>query len=259
MASSSIVGTRRNRILSILNQRKEASVEELSRELRVSAVTVRRDLDFLNRGGVLIRRHGGAHFTEPGTPEVPEKCLEEKDVLNMAEKNRIAERAARLVKDGDIVFMNSGSTTLAFLQALHKKTVKVITNNAAAVLLTKAPGVELILTGGEFRQQSRSLVGEFAVKTIREIYSGYTFLGANGLSRDHGLMTTVYQECGINQAMIANTHDKVVVLADFSKMGRVSNFTSSPLSAVDIIITDDKCPEAVRLEFEQAGIEVIIS
>lgn len=259
MASSSIVGSRRNRILRILSERKDATVDELSAELNVSTITVRRDLEILNRSGSLIRRHGGAQSVDALGQGIPEKKLEEKDGINIPEKTRIAERAARLVKDGDIIFMNSGSTTLAFLHALTDKTVKVITNNAAAVSAKKQPGVELILTGGEYREQSRSLVGEFALRTIKEIYSGYTFLGANGLSLERGLMTTVYQECGINQAMIANTHEKVVVLADYSKMGRVSNFMSTPIDAVDIVVTDDKCPEDIRIGFEQAGIEVIIA
>jgi DeoR/GlpR family transcriptional regulator of sugar metabolism len=259
MASSTIIEGRRNRILRILTERGEASVDELCREMSVSAVTIRRDLDSLDRSGALIRRHGGAQLGDGISSTVPEVRLEEKDVLNIDEKNRIARQAVQMVGEGEIVFVNSGSTTLAFLHALRSTHVKVVTNNAAAVLTPVDSGVELILTGGEYRRQSRSLVGEFAIKTIREIYSGITFLGTNGLSLEHGLMTTVYQECGINQAMINNTHNKVVVLADYSKMGRVSNFMSSPIDAVDIIITDDKCPPELRRSFEKAGIEVIIS
>jgi DeoR family fructose operon transcriptional repressor len=259
MASSSIVNNRRMRILDILNERKGAKVEELSVELEVSLVTVRRDLDYLFGKGFLVRRHGGALPISAGPDSVPEKKLEEKDDINIEEKAAIAERAAREVKDGDILFMNSGSTVLLFIQAIKGKRVKVITNNAAAIMVEHDPGLELMILGGEYREQSRSLVGEFALNTIRNIYSGRTFLGTNGLSLERGLTTSVHQECSINQAMIANTHDKVIVLADFSKLGKVSNFVSAPLSSIDIVITDDKCPEDFRKRLEDIGIEVIIA
>jgi DeoR family fructose operon transcriptional repressor len=259
MASSSIVNNRRMRILDILNERKSAKVAELSSELEVSLVTVRRDLDYLYGKGFLVRRHGGALPIRASADSVPEKKLEEKDDINIEEKSAIAERAAREVKDGDTLFMNSGSTVLLFLRALKGKRVKVITNNAAAIMAEHDPGIELLILGGEYREQSRSLVGEFALSTIKNIYSGCSFLGTNGLSLERGLTTSVYQECGINQAMIANTHERVIVLADYSKMGKVSNFVSAPLSSVDVVITDDKCPEDFRKGLEDLGIEVIIA
>ncbi len=274
MASSFIVKNRRDRILGILERRRGVSVDELSDELSVSLVTVRRDLDYLDRKGVLIRKHGGAQAATnlagnvvqdptavdpkslPGM--VPEKKLEEKDNTSMKEKARIAERAARMLRDGDIIFTNSGSTILSFIAAIGSKHVKVITNNAAAISLTREPGMELIILGGEYRDQSRSFVGEFALNTIKDIYSRYTFLGVNGLSLERGLMTSVYQECSINQAMIANTHEKVIVLADHTKMGKVSNFVSSPLSSVHMVITDDQCPNQLRMDLERLGIELVI-
>jgi DeoR family fructose operon transcriptional repressor len=263
MASSSIVKNRRDRILGILNHRGDASVDELSADLGVSLVTIRRDLDFLDSQGMLIRKHGGAQSSAEESDSVmeavPEKKLEEKDSVNIEEKTRIAEKAAALVKDGDIIFTNSGSTILTFIASIRSKRVKVITNHAAAITMKRDPGMELIILGGEYREQSRSFVGEFAVKMIKDIYSGYTFLGVNGLSLERGLMTSVYQECSINQAMIANTHEKVVVLADYSKMGKVSNFVSSPLSSVDIVITDDKCPDQLAVDLERLGIRVIIA
>jgi len=290
MASSSIVKKRRDRILGILERQRGVSVDELSEELSVSLVTVRRDLDFLDREGVLIRKHGGAqpathsvvdfaehpamhHTRQPtvnpavnpvaGEPPAllhasPEKKLEEKDNVNMEQKARIAERAARMLRDGDLIFTNSGSTILSFIGAIGSRRVKVITNNAAAITLKREPGMELIILGGEYREQSRSFVGEFALNTIKDIYSRYTFLGVNGLSLERGLMTSVYQECSINQAMIANTHEKVVVLADHTKMGKVSNFVSSPLSAVHMVITDDQCPVQLRMDLERLGIEVVV-
>ncbi len=259
MASGSIVYDRQMRILDILQERGGARVEELSEALAVSQVTVRRDLDFLFQKGLLVRKHGGAAPLSPQPDLLPERKLIDKGITNIAEKKKIAERAAQLVHDEDILFMNSGSTTLFFLRALTHKKLKIITNNAAVIAAERDPSIELMVLGGEYRDQSQSLVGELALNTLRDIYSSNTILGTNGLSLERGLTTSVYQECSINQAMIRNTHGKVIVLADFSKMGKVSNFVSSPLSSVHIVVTDDKCPEDFRRRLEELGIEVIIA
>jgi DeoR family fructose operon transcriptional repressor len=258
MASSSIVYDRQMRILEILREQGIVRVEELSGELAVSPVTVRRDLDFLYKKGFLVRNHGGASPVGLQSDIFPERKLAEKGILNIAEKSRIAERAAELILDEEILFMNSGSTVLFFLRALKRKKIKVITNNAAAIGYPRDPLVELMILGGEYRDQSQSLVGEFALNTIRDIYSNHTILGTNGLSLERGLTTSVYQECSINQAMIRNTHGKVIVLADSTKLGKISNFVSSSLSSVQVLVTDDKCPEDFRRKLEDQGIQVLI-
>ncbi|NLJ46486.1 MAG: DeoR/GlpR transcriptional regulator [Treponema sp.] len=258
MASNAAVHKRRLQILETVRSRGIATVEELSASLGVSQITIRRDLDHLCGEGSLIRRHGGA---VPAQPEdsVPERNLREKDVLNIEAKNRIAAAAVGLLENDEIIFMNSGSTTLCFLRALAGRRVKVITNNVASLSVPSSPGLELMILGGEYREQSQSLVGEFALSAIQNIWADHTFLGTNGLSLERGLTTSVYQECSVNQAMIDHTHGKVVVLADSSKMGKVANFISSPLSNVDIVVTDSECPEPFRRELEERGIQVILA
>ena len=258
MASNAAVYRRRMQILEEVRSRGVVSVEELSESLGVSHITIRRDLDRLSREGSLLRRHGGAApVGEEGS--VPEKLLSEKDVLNIEAKNRIAAAAAALVADDEIIFMNSGSTTLCFLRALAGRRVKVITNNVASLTVPYSPGVELMILGGEYREQSQSLVGEFALSAIRNIYADHTFLGTNGLSLERGLTTSVYQECSVNQAMIEHTHGKIVVLADSSKMAKVANFVSSTLSKVDIVVTDMNCPEGFRKDLATLGIQIILA
>jgi len=259
MASSVIVSMRRNKIMEIIVEKGEASVEELSDKLEVSEVTIRRDLDRLQRNGLIVRHHGGALAVTPNPEILPEKVLDEKDITNMEEKRRIAAAAVSFLSDDDILFMNSGSTILFFMRAIQDRRVRIITNNAAAINQKLHPSIDLMLLGGEYRQQSKSMVGEFALNTLKDIWSSHTFLGTNGVSIERGLTTSVHQECSINQAMVRNTHGKVIVLADYSKMDKVSNFVSSPLSSVDVIITDDKCsPEFVR-RLRDMGIEVIVA
>lgn len=242
MSVSPIAYNRHLSILEHLEQTGRVRVDELAQNLNVSSVTIRRDLDYLNDQGHLVRTHGGAKLAKDGGPTQSERGFIDKGTINVPEKERIADRAAEMITSEDIVFLNSGSTALFFLRALRDRKIRVITNNAAAIECDLDPLVELLILGGEYREQSRSFVGEFALNTLRSIYSSHTILGTNGLSLEHGLTTTVYQECNINQAMIQNTHGKVIVLADNSKLGHVSNFVSAPLDAVDIIITDRAAP-----------------
>ncbi|TXT41896.1 MAG: DeoR family transcriptional regulator [Spirochaetes bacterium] len=259
MASNAAVYKRRSQILDLVNHRGSVSVEELTSTLGVSAITIRRDLDHLCHDGSLMRKHGKAVSVTYDATAMPEKKLSEKDDLNIEEKLRIAQKAASFVAENDIVFMNSGSTTLCFLRALRDKRIKVITNNAAAIASEHSPSIELMILGGEYREQSQSLVGEFALNAISNIYADHTFLGTNGISLEKGLTTSVYQECSVNQAMIDHTHGQVVVLADSSKMGKVANFVSSPLSKIDVVVTDAGCPDEYREGLKALGIRVVIT
>jgi DeoR family fructose operon transcriptional repressor len=258
MATGSIAHNRHLRILDLLKSRGAVNVDELSDDLGVSTVTIRRDLDILDQKGFLTRTHGGASALRTLSEGLPERRFHEKDILNVVEKRSIAERAVELIDENEIVFMNAGSTVLFFLRALRKKT-RIITNNAAAIECQRDRHVELMILGGEYREQSRSLVGEIPLNIIRDIFSNHTVLGTNGLDLEKGLTTSVYQECSINQAMIKNTHGKVIVLADSTKMGRVSNFVSSPLDHVDIVVTDSACPKEYRAGLEKLGIDVVIA
>ncbi|TVR74852.1 MAG: DeoR/GlpR transcriptional regulator [Spirochaetaceae bacterium] len=259
MSIRSIAYNRHIHILDVLKEQGMVRVEDLSRDLGVSGVTIRRDLDYLNSKGLLLRTHGGANMAPARKDILQESEFNEKGTVNVPEKERIGARCADLIQTNDIVFLNSGSTAIFFLQALAGRKVKVITNNAAAIQSSLDPKVEVMYLGGEYREQSRSFVGEFALNTIRDIYSHYTVLGTNGISTERGITTTVYQECAINQAMIDNTHGKVIVIADHTKLGRVSNFVSAPLNVIDILVTDTLCPPEFREELESRGISVFLA
>ncbi len=257
MSVGSIAYNRHLTILDTLSADGRVRVDDLAAQLKVSPVTIRRDLDYLNGKGFLVRTHGGATAIQHRQILQQESLFADKGGINVAEKERIARRAADLIGADDIVFLNSGSTALFFLRAIRGKKARIITNNAASIECDIDPMVELLVLGGEYREQSRSFVGEFALNTLRHIYSSHTILGTNGFSLEQGLTTTVYQECNINQAMIENTHGSVIVLADHSKIQRVSNFVSAPLDAIDILITDTQCPDDFVSEIERRGIQVI--
>ena len=258
MSVNSIAYNRHLTILDKLQEQGRVRVDELADLLEVSEVTIRRDLDYLNEHGFLVRTHGGATAMQYRQALQKEPGFNEKGGVNVEEKERIAKRAVEFIDENDIVFLNSGSTALFFLQALRNKRARVITNNAAAIEVELDLLVELLVLGGEYRERSRSFVGEFALNALRNIYSSHTILGTNGISLDQGLTTTVYQECNINQAMIENTHGKVIVLADHTKIQKVSNFVSASIDAVDILITDDQCPSDFAEALLDRGIELIM-
>ncbi|MDY0289932.1 MAG: DeoR/GlpR family DNA-binding transcription regulator [Sphaerochaeta sp.] len=259
MANGSIANNRHLQILDALYTAGNVTVNALEELLQVSKVTIRRDLDFLNDKGLLVRTHGGASLPPNQDIRLTDEDYAKKDIVHVQEKRRIAQKCASLLKAQDILFINSGSTTNLLLQSIAGKQIKVITNNAASLESPIDEKVEILFLGGEYLKHPRSFIGEFALTTLREMYSTHTILGTNGISLEKGLTTTVYQECSINQAMIQNTHGKVIVLADHTKMGVISNFISAPLESVDIVITDDKCPPAFKAGLEAAGIEVLIA
>ncbi len=255
---SAITSNRHQRILGIIKNMEMVRVDELSEALDVSAVTVRRDLDIMDRKGLLVRTYGGARKLDLPVGTQSERSFFEKGIVNTGEKTRIAQLAATLVQEDEIIFLNSGTTALFFFEALSTR-VRVITNNAATIVCERNQNVELLVLGGEYRAQSRSFVGDFAVNTLKGIHSHTTFLGINGLSLEKGLTTSVLPECSVNQSMISHTSGKVIVLADYSKMDHVSNFVSAPLDEVDMVVTDDKAPETVVKELQERGIEVLIA
>ncbi len=163
---------------------------------------------------------------------------------------------ASLVAENETVFLNAGSTTLEVVRHLKGKKVRVVTNNAACLLLDLDPDIELILLGGDYRPQSRSLVGNVAIASLQSIYSSITVLGINGVSIKRGFTTAVQLETSVNKAMIENSSDKVVVVADHSKMNCVSSFLTCPLSRVDLLVTDWMTPVAFCEELEAAGLTV---
>lgn len=255
---SNIAANRHHQILALLKEKDHVRVDELSKVLNVSLVTVRRDLDFLDESGLLVRTHGGAKKLDSPIQSEPERAFFEKGIANTDEKRKIARMAAGLVAPDEILFMNGGTTTLFFLEAL-KERVKVITNNAAAIVSERSPAVGLFVIGGQYREQSRSFVGELALHALKTIHSNATILGTNGISIDVGLTTSVLEECSLNQAMIRNTSGKVIVLADYSKLEHVSNFVSASLDDIDVVVTDDKAPIEFLDALRSRNIEVHIA
>lgn len=245
---------RHKKILEMLYQRKSVSADELASEFGVSKITIRRDLDALAGDKFLERTRGGAVSVSGLSFE---ELFEEKDHSAKKEKTLIGRYVASLVAENETVFVNAGSTTLEVIRHLQGRKARVVTNNAACLSLELDPQQELILLGGDYRSQSKSLIGDLTLSNLRSIFSSITVLGINGVSIKNGCTSAVHQETSVNKAMIENSSGKVIVVADHTKMNCVSSFLTCPLNRIDMIVTDWMTPLPFCEELEDSGLRVI--
>jgi DeoR family transcriptional regulator of aga operon len=247
---------RRRAILDLLTHQGRVLVTELAAQFNTSQVTIRKDLEVLHAQGMVHRTHGGALPAREGALEDP--TLREKEKLHRQEKLRIAETAAEKVKEGQVLILDSGTTTTAIARALRNfKSLTIITNavNIAAELAGTA--VEVILTGGTLRKNSFSLVGPIAEETLRRLNADLLFLGVDGFDVHYGLSTPNLLEAKVNRVMV-EVAKKTVAVCDASKFGRRSLSLIAPSSSLQEVITDRGAPKSDLRVLKQAGIEVTL-
>lgn len=245
---------RRRAILDLLTHQGRVLVTELASQFETSQVTIRKDLEILHAHGLVHRTHGGALPAREGALEDP--TLREKEKLHRQEKLRIADAAASKVKEGQVLILDSGTTTTAIARALRNfKSLTIITNavNIAAELTGTA--VEVILTGGTLRKNSFSLVGPIAEETLRRLSADLLFLGVDGFDVHYGMSTPNLLEAKVNRVMV-EVAKKTVAVCDSSKFGRRSLSLIAPPSALEEIITDRGVQKSDLRILKQAGIEV---
>ena len=239
---------RHSRILSLLQQNGSISVTQLSELFKVSEVTIRKDLSYLEQQKKLYRTHGSAILISPYISD-----------RHVAEKRAIGAAAAALVSQDDSIIIASG-TTMAFL-AREIKPVGRLTVITAAVpvtqILSQHADVDVIQLGGITRSSSVSVVGPFAESMLRNFNCSKLLVGVDGIDTEFGLTTTNMLEASLNGAMI-NAAQKVVVLADSSKFGRRGFSKICDLEAVDRIITDSGVQPLYLERLRERGIEVTV-
>ena len=220
-------------------------------------MTIRKDLDILHLRGLIHRTHGGAlPAARHGVLEDP--TLREKEKLQRKEKLSIAAAAARLVSEGQVIILDSGTTTTEIARALRNfKNLTIVTNavNIAAELANSP--VEVILTGGTVRKNSFSLVGPIAEETLRGLSADILFLGVDGFDVKHGLSTPNLQEAKVNRVMV-EIAKRTVATCDSSKFGRRSLSLIVEPSALQQVITDRGISKADMQVLRKAGIEITL-
>jgi len=249
------VDERRNRIHEILIRKRKASVFELSQEFHVGEATIRRDLSELEARGLVLRTHGGALFKDNASEEAP---LKERETRNQEMKERIAQFAAQLIRNGETIMIDGGSTTLKLARLLRAKHNLVIVTNSPALAdeMVGANGCQVIVTGGELREATRSLVGPIAEGTIRQFRADRVILGMSSLMPQEGFFTVNHQEAEVKRTMM-KCGKEIIVVMDSSKVGKFTFSAVSDFSTVDKLITDSGIsPDDIRA-IEEKGVDVI--
>ena len=250
---------RRQRIAELVAGRGFVRVSELAELFSVSEVTVRSDLAALDDGDDIRRVHGGAVARGE---RARESSFEESLESSAQAKQAIGRLAASLVTSGQSILLDVGSTTLAVAQALKQRDdledLVVITNglHIALELESEIPRFTVIVTGGALRPLQHSLVHPLARAVLDQVHADIAILGCNGVDVAGGVTNVNLPEAEVKQLMVAAA-ERVVVVADASKLGQVSLGTIASLDQVDLIVTSDGADPALVADLEAAGVEVL--
>jgi DeoR/GlpR family transcriptional regulator of sugar metabolism len=252
-----LVDERRHLIAESVIAQGAATVAHLSKQFGVSQVTIRTDLEALERTGILTRNRGGAVANRVSrfTP-----AFQQQTSVNRDAKKAIAARAAETIQDGDRVVLDAGSTTLYLADLLCPKRLTLAVNSVYSMnRLVDAPNVDLILIGGALYTPALSFTGELAEAFLDRLHFDKAVLGVNGVT-PHGISVNNPQEAGIKRKMIDRAKC-VVVLADSSKIGIESLVRIEPLDRVDVLITETPItgPISKRLRDAHPKLEVLIA
>lgn len=251
-----IPADRQKRIQRLVEEKGVAKVTELSKIFDVTELTIRRDFDKLEKKGLLERTHGGAILRH----RIKEEHLyKKKNQTQRRQKEKIGIAVNQFIDTSDTVLINTGSTNSQVLRHLTGKGIRIITSNANALVEIENPEIEVMLTGGLFRRQSNSLIGDFAQATLKTVCGSKAVIGVDGVSMKYGVTTPIQEEAAVARAMIEQTSGPIIVVADSTKMGVISNFVTAPIQAINILITDAGIKHGFKKELEEIGIKVVVA
>lgn len=227
---------RRGKIMSLLYDKRSLLVQETATLFHVTEETIRRDLKVLETQGLIHKIHGGAVLADDTISEAP---LEIREGINIAGKDAIGKKAAKMINDGETIFLDASTSSLYVAKHIKdKKGLTVITNAERIILeLARCDDIVLISTGGILRHKSLSYVGRAAENTVSNYYANKLFFSCKGFSPKRGLMDSNEQESEMRKTMI-RCSDQIIFLCDHTKFDRMGYVTTTKLEEVDTIITD---------------------
>ncbi len=248
---------RHEKIQTYINNQGRATVPELSTHFAVSGATIRRDLEELDTLGLIQRTHGGAIKAGRTPRELP---MMQRKGENKDAKVRIGKAAISMIKDGNTIFLGSGTTVIEVAHHLPRDlNLTVITNSLPVVNeLATHPGIELIIIGGMLRQSELSMVGHVAEQAIKEFRADKVFMGMFAVDVACGFTNDFPSEIMTDRAVLSIS-PQVVILVDHSKFGRVSSTLVAPVTSAKTIITDRETSNSIINQLQELGIEVILT
>lgn len=253
--STYIPAERQKKMMEYIEANTSAQIHELAEKFHVSEATVRRDLDDLDHQGMLRRTHGGAMKVDKSASY--ESAYSERISLMMAEKHRIAERAARMVHAGDTVMISAGTTTYFIAQALsHLENLTLITNDLYIASQIVLPHTStLVVTGGTRRPGQQGLIGAVAERMLWNTHVDIAFVGADGVDPIGAVTTVSFEEVSVKRLML-NAAARSVIVADHTKFGRVAMARTCEFNEVSLLLTDQGLNPELLEKFRRINAEV---
>lgn len=252
-----LAAQRREKIMEFIREDGQAKVQDLSRLFKVTEVTIRQDLEKLEQQGLITREHGGAILSNAGLNVKDFTLLNQK---NMEAKKAIAREAIKLIHDGETIILDSGSTTTELAKLISGFSNLTVITNALniAIILGSDLGINLNVTGGEFKSPTLSLTGVKAANYFADIHADKLFLATAGINLKTGLTYPSFSDLPVKKAMI-DVSDKVYLVADSTKIGTSSFASLGALSLVDHIITDSNITEDAQQLFRDFDVKYTIA
>lgn len=247
---------RRQMIIQYLEEHGSATVEDLSKKLNVTTMTIRRDFQYLEDNNIASRTFGGAILKSKLITEIP---YENKSLINIDKKKRIAEHATSLVQNGQIVILDAGTTNMEIAKLLVKKQnlIVVTTDLKIAIFLSSCTDFEILCTGGSVQNSTSSFLGSHAVEFLKSINADISFVGSSSIDVERGITTPSPLKADIKKQMI-KCSSKSILVADSSKFQKISFIKVCDLSEFYKIITDDDLNKNIIKEIRNNNIKLIL-
>ncbi len=245
---------RQTQIFNLLSHLGRLSVPEIVEQFKVSEATARRDLETLAEQGKIQRVHGGALSVKQAPPELP---ILQREQEQLFEKQRIGQAAAALVRDGETIFLGSGTTVLEVARSLRSRPNLTVITNSLPVMntLSGLPGITLIALGGMLRASELSFIGHITEQALAEVRADQVIIGVHAISLENGLTNDYLPETLTDRAILKAGRE-VIVVADHSKIKAVATAFLAPITSIQAFVTDQAAPSDFLAALRQAGISV---
>lgn len=248
---------RRRKIAELVLKNKSVIVLELSKTFNVTEETIRRDLERLEKEGLLRRTYGGAILNDNTNLDVP---LDIREVTNIECKKLISIRVSEFIQDGDSVILDASSTTLQVAKLIkNKSNITVLTNSQKVISeLADARDCKIISTGGNLKVNSMSLIGSLTIKAIKNYNADKAIISCKGIHIEKGICDSNEGEAEVKKAMITSA-DKVFLLVDHDKFDKVSFVSVTDFNKIDKIFTDKTLSDDWEKLMKKSNVEIIYS
>lgn len=250
---------RQNKIIELLKQEKTVKIKDLAKKFGVSIITIRRDFEILAEAGTIKKIYGGAMLPETAHTEPVQPFFSARIERNHRQKRQIACAAAALVRDGDTIVLDIGTTCLEVAKQLKKRSgITVLTNSLPVLWELAGTDLTVYSLGGLLRGSELSLSGSVAMNSLNDFCVNKAFIGVGGITLENGLTNHDRDNAKLCSAIIHRA-DQTILVADSTKFNRNAFAVIGPLECVDTIITDNGISQEYADKIQQCGVQLILA